>query len=176
MSQKEDSDVRVKNILRERAKKLAAWEATEAEKPGTETLILSVGNETYGIESKYIREVEILRELTPLPHVPAFVLGIVNHHGVIRSVIDLHRFFGLEGIPLDEYRQIVFIHSGMLEFGIAVSHVKEAVMIPTDKKRELPDTLKEIAGFIRCITQDQIALLDIEQLCTERRLIVYQEA
>jgi purine-binding chemotaxis protein CheW len=170
-----DENVIKRNVLRERAKKLAVSETMEKETPGTETVIFSIGTETYGIESKYIREVEKNSEITPLPHVPEFVLGIVNHHGVIRSVIDIHRFFGLEGISLEEYEYIVFIHLGTLEFGIAVSHVKETAMIRTDSKANLPDTLKEIAGFIKCITSEQTAVLDIEHLCAERRLIVDQE-
>ena len=48
--------------------------------------------ETYGFETRYVREVYPLENLTPLPCTPAFVLGIVNLRGEILSVIDIRKF------------------------------------------------------------------------------------
>jgi purine-binding chemotaxis protein CheW len=51
-----------------------------------------LAQERYGIATRCVREVLPLVELTPLPGVPPFVLGIANVRGQIVSVLDLKRF------------------------------------------------------------------------------------
>ena len=52
-----------------------------------------LADERYAIESAYIGEVYPLKDLTPLPCAPSFVLGIINMRGKILSIIDLRIFF-----------------------------------------------------------------------------------
>ncbi len=69
-------------ILRTRAQTLAREsEREEATQEGLEVVEFLLAYETYGVESSYVREVYPLKELTPLPCIPPFVLGIINVRG-----------------------------------------------------------------------------------------------
>src|SRR5688500_5335816 len=75
-------------VLRTRAKALArrVEEKTRAERE-YEVLEFLLAYERYAIETRYIREVYPLKDLTPVPCTPALVLGVINVRGQILSVI-----------------------------------------------------------------------------------------
>ena len=84
-----------KRILKRRAEILAREKAEKADEDSIEVVEFLLANEHYGIESHFIREVYPLKDYTPLPGVPSFVLGLVNVRGRILSVIDIKKFFDM---------------------------------------------------------------------------------
>ncbi len=80
-------------------------------------------HENYGIESVYVREVHPLKELTPLPCTPSFVLGIINVRGQILSVIDLKKFFDLPAQEPTSLNKVIIFHNNRIEFGILADAV-----------------------------------------------------
>jgi len=90
-------------ILKKRAQVLARAPKREDEAGEClEVVEFLLAYEQYGIESSYIREVYPLKDLTPLPCTPPFVLGIINVRGQILSVIDLKKIFDLPQKGLTE--------------------------------------------------------------------------
>ncbi|MGA9131499.1 MAG: chemotaxis protein CheW, partial [Candidatus Sulfotelmatobacter sp.] len=87
---------KTKAILKERAKALAR-ESNESTRVREilEVVTFMLGQEKYGIELRYVREVFPMNELTLLPGTPPFVLGIVNVRGQVLSVIDIRKLFDL---------------------------------------------------------------------------------
>ena len=81
-------------ILRARARVLAR---PRKQAPATETLLelleFRLARERYAVEVRYVREVYPLKDLTPLPSTPPFVLGVVNVRGRILPVLDSARKF-----------------------------------------------------------------------------------
>jgi purine-binding chemotaxis protein CheW len=55
-------------------------------------IIFKLGAVPYGIEISHVIEVTHRPEITPVPSLPAWVLGVCNVHGEIMSVVDLARF------------------------------------------------------------------------------------
>jgi len=102
-----------RKILRARAKVLARELKTDgSEQARLEALEFVVAYEKYAIESSYVREVYPLKELTPLPGTPAFVLGVINVRGQIVSVIDPKRFFDLPEKGLTDLNKVILISDG----------------------------------------------------------------
>ena len=68
-----------REILRERARALSRprKQAPVAE-ASLELLEFRLAQESYALETRHVREVYPLKDLTPLPCTPPFVLGIVN--------------------------------------------------------------------------------------------------
>ena len=85
-----------KDILKARARALAREPLPAAsESELLNILEFSLAYETYGVEMAYVRETRPLRDVTPVPCTPPFVLGLINVRGRILSVIDIKRFFDL---------------------------------------------------------------------------------
>jgi len=112
------------SILKARARALAKEpEQAVAARSFIEITEFRLASETYGIESSFVREVYPLKDFTPLPGVPPFVLGIVNVHGQILSVVDLKKFFNLPDKGLGELNKVIILHNGRMEFGILADAV-----------------------------------------------------
>ena len=76
-------------LLKARARKLAQEEIkADSDLEILDVIVFCLASETYGIESAYVREVYPLKDFTPLPGTPPFVLGIINVRGQIISVVD----------------------------------------------------------------------------------------
>src|SRR5258707_7306302 len=113
-----------RNTLRARAKVLARELKRDGSGEGLlEIIEFVVASEKYGVESSYVREVYPLKELTPLPGVPAFILGVINVRGQIVSVVDPKRFFGLPEKGLTDLNKVILMSDGRMEFGLLADAV-----------------------------------------------------
>lgn len=164
-------------ILKARAAALAR----EPEDAGTATERLEIvefllSPERYGIESTFIGEVYPLRDLTPLPCTPPFVLGIMNIRGRILSVLDIRKFFDLPEKGLSDLNKVIILHGNAMEFGILADAIIGTRTVPlADLMPSLP-TLTEIrAEYLKGVTEDRLVVLDGEKLLSDRRIIVHED-
>jgi len=163
-------------ILRERALALAA------EPGGTQTLDQSIevvefllAHERYAIETRYVREVEPLDNLTPLPCTPAFVLGIVNVRGEILSVIDLRKFFELPQKGLTDLNKVIVLESENMLFGILADAVAGVRRVPiADIQPSLPTLTGVREAYLKGVTPGRTVILDAEKLLTDERIVVQE--
>lgn len=164
-------------ILAERARKLARkLQEKKHEDEVLEIVLFRLGDEVYGLELTHIMEVYLLRSLTTLPGVPAFVLGIINVRGQIVSVIDLKIFFEMTSDGLPESARVIILQSGEMEFGILADAILGVETILKDEIMPSLPTLTGIrANFLKGVSQDHIVILDGEKLLTNTDLIVNQE-
>jgi purine-binding chemotaxis protein CheW len=167
-----------KSVLHERARALArAPEKPRAEGSSVEVMEFVLAYETYGIESSYIHEVWPLKELTPLPGTPPFVLGIINIRGRILSVIDLKKFFDLPEKGLTELNKVVVLRSPQMEFGVLADAILGVRRIPVG---ELQPSLPTLTGvreeYLKGVTADRVVILDAAKLLSDRRMIVQEQA
>jgi chemotaxis signal transduction protein len=63
---------------------------------GGKYLIFDLGKEEFGIQVLKVREIMGVQDITPVPHLPAHVKGVLNLRGKIIPVVDLRVKFGLE--------------------------------------------------------------------------------
>ena len=132
--------------------------------------------ERYGIATAYVREVYPLVELTPLPGTPPFVLGIANVRGQIVSVMDIKRFFDLPEKGLTNLNQLLIVRKGDMELGILADEVLGVRSIGLEEMHPpLPTMTGVRAQYLRGITGDRLAILDIENILGDRRIIVEKQ-
>src|SRR5690242_8712747 len=76
-------DAAALNILRARADRIAQQAITLAQKTSVENYVcFRLGlQEYYGLPYRYAQEVMHHLSLTPLPHAPAFIRGVINRRG-----------------------------------------------------------------------------------------------
>lgn len=163
------------DILKARADALAqTTEQTTAEAIELVTFLLAY--ETYGIETVWVREVQPMKDLTPLPCTPPFVVGIVNVRGQVMSVVDIKKFFDLPEKGLTDLNKIIVLSDGVMEFGILADAVLEVQSIP---KRHIQPSLPTLTGireqYLQGITAERLIVLDAYGLLTSRALIVHEE-
>lgn len=165
-------------ILRERALVLAREpEKGEAAVECLEVVEFLLAYERYGIESSYIREVYPLKDLTPLPGTPPFVLGIMNVRGKILSVIDIRKFFDLPQKGLTDLNKVIIVHDDAMEFGILADAILGVRLIPVrDMQPSLPTLTEVRADYLRGVTEERLVVLDGGKILSDRRIVVHEEA
>ncbi len=165
-------------ILKARAKGLAqdlSGEKTVGE--SIEVLEFLLADESYGIETRFVREVYPLKELTPLPGTPSFVLGITNVRGEVLSVIDIKRFFDLPEMETTDLNKVVIINNESMEFGLRVDEISGVRSIPLEEiLPQLPTLTGAGAEYVRGVTNGRTVILDAEKILRDEKIVVDEGA
>ena len=163
-----------RRILKIRARELAREPERGASAEDTvEVVEFDLANERYAFPLAQVREVSLLHDLTPVPCTPAFVLGIINLRGEIRTVIDLRKFFDLPGAGITELSKLVLIQSGDMQLGILTDAIRGVRRIPLDGLQASLPTLTDIrADYLRGIASDRLVVLDAAKILSDPRILV----
>lgn len=166
----------ITRILAQRARELARVPPREEVGERLHVVVFTMGEETYAIDSTHVETIRPLEGLTPVPCTPEFVVGVVNLRGRILSVIDLHRFLGLERLDLAETMLVIAIHAEGLDIGLLVDQVLATRALALDDlEMALPTAAPMVAEYTRGVTPDMVVLLDITRILKDQRIIVQEE-
>ncbi len=165
-----------KKILKARAKVVAQEPPAETAGEQIEIVEFLLAHERYGIESSRVREIHLLKELTPVPCTPAFVLGIVNIRGQILPVIDIKKFFDLPERGLTDLNKVIIIRSRDMELGILADAILGVRSIPCEEIQSSLPTLTGIReDYLTGVTKERVVILDAAKLLSDRKIIVQEE-
>src|SRR5882724_5694282 len=164
-------------ILRTRARALARKPPrASAEGAMLELLEFRLASERYAVESRLVQEVHPLRDLTPLPCTPPFVLGIVNVRGRILPVLDLKKFFDLPEHGLTDLHRIILVQENDLEFGLLADVIVGVRSVAADSLQPSLPTLTGIrAEYLKGIGEERLVVLEMERILADPKIIVHQE-
>lgn len=164
-------------ILRSRAKELSRErEGTEAGADSFEVIEFLLTNETYAVETLFVREVYPMIELTPLPCTPAFVFGLINIRGQILTVIDMKGFFDLPERGVTNLNKVIVVRKDGMELGILADEIIGIRTIAAGEIRPPLSTMTGIhAEYLKGVTAERLIVLDMERFLTDRKLIVQEE-
>lgn len=166
-----------RRILKERAQVLARLPSAPAGgSASVEVITFLLAHETYGIESRFVRGVHPLKEITPLPCTPPFVQGIINVRGQILSVINLKKFLDLPEKGLTALNRVILVADGEMAFGILADEVSGAgALNPADIQPFPPAFGGSGSELIKGVTLQGVILLDTEKILHARSVMVHEE-
>jgi purine-binding chemotaxis protein CheW len=163
-----------RTILKNRALEMA--EETGGQKVTSATIEIIefvLATESYGIESAFVKEVYPLKDFTPLPGVPSFIMGIVNVRGQILPVVDLRKFFSLSEKGLGEMNKVIILRNDQMEFGIVADVVEGTRTLAIDDIMATPVTVTGIGEtYLKGVTKEHIVVLDAESLLNDKNMII----
>lgn len=164
----------IQAILRRRAEELAAPPTSEAQGANVlEILEFTLGKERYAFASSCVREVFPLTEITPLPGLPAHVLGVVNVRGRILSVMDIRRLLDFGNVGLTNLNKAIILHHGDMELAVLADEVTGVYAIDVDEgQRTLPTLSTSQEAYLYGVTTDRVVVLDAEKLLASKDLLV----
>jgi purine-binding chemotaxis protein CheW len=132
-----------------------------------------LADERYGVEMKLISEVYALKDLTPLPCTPPFILGVVNVRGKVLTVIDIKKLFELPDKGLNDLNKVIIVHAHGMEAGILADVIVGVRSVPVSNiQPELPTITGIRAGYMKGVTGDRLIILNMENIFSDERMIV----
>jgi purine-binding chemotaxis protein CheW len=164
-------------VLRLRARALARpAESGAVGGSSLELLEFRLAEERYCVETRHVGEVYPLRDLTPLPCTPPFVLGIVNVRGRVTPVIDIKKFFGLPEKGLTDLHCIILVRGNGVELGLLADVIVAVRSIAAESLQATLPTFTGIhADYLKGLTADRLVVLDLDRILADPRIVVHEE-
>jgi len=130
----EVADVRAADleVLRRRAESLAQEELEIQVSDQVALLLFRIGEEWYAVDVADVREIFQEYVLTPVPCVPAYILGVINVRGEILSVTDPAKLMGIGAIDVEGDvlpPAIVIIHDDIAS-AVVVDEIGDIAEVP----------------------------------------------
>ena len=172
------SEMEAADILRGRARALAL--PLDEDGPESATLLdvleFRLAEERYAVETRHVREVYPLKDLTPLPGTPPFVRGIVNVRGRILPVVDLKKFFDLPEQGVTDLHRIIVVEGNDLTLGLLADAVVGMRSVPAGSLQPSLPTLTGIrSDYLKGVTAERLVILDVDRILADPNIIVHQE-
>ncbi len=120
-----------------------------------------------GADIRLVEEINRQMDITPLPHVPDFVLGVMNLRGNVVTVVDLRAILGLPVDTQSRSSHNVIVHFEGERIGLAVDRIADVVRAPLDRIDELPANFENIdARFLQgvyAMEEELLLILDVHE-------------
>jgi len=131
--------------------------------------VLCISDQYFGVEVKYVREVQLLPAITRMPNVHKCVIGVFNLRGHIQSVIDIRGFLNLPAEKKEGEDFVVIVEYNQITLGLVVKKVLDVVQLDATKiqipTRDMPLSLIHYCnGFYTDKKLGNVFLLDLETL------------
>jgi len=128
-------------------------------------LTFNLGKEQYALDITFVREIIKPREITDIPRVPEFILGVVSLRGVIVPIYDLCRRLNLGQVETDTRSRIVVCEQGDRVAGLLVDNITQVVRFSTGEIEPPPAILsgldRELVEGVGRVQGKMIILLDL---------------
>ncbi|HVB73248.1 MAG TPA: chemotaxis protein CheW [Ktedonobacteraceae bacterium] len=151
----------------------------EATVVGENYLVFSLLERELAIKAEHIQGVERLADVTPIPHVASWVIGVINLRGSIASVVDLRAFLGMEVLPHNPRTRLLSVSYNEMVICLVVDSVSEMIAIPptaiiTDTRRvSIPQQLAPFADGTALIGKRSVILMDASRLLFSEKIQHY---
>lgn len=124
--------------------------AEPGQKPAGEEVVqlcaFVVGGEEYVVDIMRIKEIIQPLKITPVPHAPAFIEGVIKLRGAIIPVVDLRRRLSMPVTePTKKTKYVICLVGGRL-VGLVVDAVTERLRLPRTAIRRTPRMLVAAGG------------------------------
>lgn len=127
-----------------------------------EFITFYLGDLLLGIDIHQVQEINRNIDLTPVPHAPKAVRGVINLRGEVVLVVDLREVLGLAPAALTRSNRNVIVKNGGEQIGLLVDRVADVVRAHTDDLDPMPENLRGIdQRFFKAVYKLEIGLLVI---------------
>ena len=98
-------------------------------------------DQEYAANIMAIREIRGWTDTTALPHVPAYVRGVINLRGTVLPVVDLRARLGQGMTEASAKHVIIVVHDGARNIGMLVDAVSDILTLSSKEVQPPPDIM-----------------------------------
>ncbi len=105
---------------------------------GLEIIAFMLHSQQFCVRTTSIREIRGWAPVTPLPHTPPEVLGVMNLRGTVIPIVDLSVKLGLPQTAASERSAIVVTHVSAKTIGLMVDRVSDILTVAIEDLQPVP--------------------------------------
>ena len=140
----------------------------KAHSPNDTFIVFHVGGADYALPSVYVRQLEMIENITPVPNAPPFVEGVVFSRGQVIPAMSLRARFGLESTAHTARTRLIVTSLNGRVVGLIADSAREFLSIPAGAIQPPPEGLSGLNGNyltgIATVDGRIILTLDLEEL------------
>lgn len=115
--------------------------------PTARTYILfTVAGTTYAVRSQEVRHLEMIEQVTAVPHAAPFVEGVVFSRGKVVPVVNLRVRFGFERTARDLRNRLLVVDVGGRAIGLMADDAREFITIADEAIHPPGDAVAGLSG------------------------------
>ena len=145
---------------------------SNAEADSKQYLTFYLNGEEYGVEILRVQGIQVWDTVTPIPHSPEYILGVMNLRGAIVPIIDLRKRFNMPDMDIGKTTVIIVVKTRNDDesrtIGMVTDAVSEVYSIDENALQPLPDfggsVSSEFVKGLSTIEDKMLILLDIDRL------------
>ncbi|HET9109863.1 MAG TPA: chemotaxis protein CheW [Ktedonobacterales bacterium] len=141
-------------------------------------IMFLLGDVECALPSEAVQGVERAFEVTPVPNVTPWVLGVTQMWGSIISVVDLRRFVGMQAIGVTPRSRLLAVAKREMTIGLVVDVVTEirtmGEFIRADAVGSAPTWAQPFAEGVAQVDGRMVVALDPEKLLFSDRMHRYR--
>lgn len=127
-------------------------ENEEALNTPLELISFRIGEQEFCVDIMAVREIRGWTAVTPLPHCPPYVRGVINLRGAVLPILDLRSALGLGLAETTPRSVIIVVQIGKRLVGLLVDAVSEILTVGRTSVQPTPDVgCETVNRFVRGI-------------------------
>jgi purine-binding chemotaxis protein CheW len=133
-----------------------------------ELIAFRIGDQEFCVNIMYVREIRGWTQATPMPHAPAYVMGVINLRGAVLPIVDLAARLGMKEAEPTARHVIIVSQVGSRMVGLLVEAVSDILTITEENIQPVPeissDLEKQYARGILAIEKRMICMIELDGL------------
>jgi purine-binding chemotaxis protein CheW len=133
-----------------------------------ELIAFRVGDQEFCVNVMAVREIRGWTPVTPLPHAPQFVMGVINLRGAVLPIVDLSLRLGMKSTQPTERHVIIVVQVKSKVIGLLVDAVSDVLTVSDENIQPTPeissDLERQYARGILAIDSRMICLIELGAL------------
>lgn len=131
------------------------------------SIVFGLGETECALPADAVQGVERVADITPVPNIVSWILGVIHLRGAVLSVVDLRGFFGLPPQPVTSRSRLLVVTHGEMTIGLVVDGVNEMrslMGLPEQGGALAPSWAAPFAERVVVVDARSVVVLDCERL------------
>lgn len=146
---------------------------------GQEYVTFTLNEELYAFDALNVQEITELTSVTKVPHLPAYLKGVINLRGTIIPVVDLKQKFGMVTGEYKKHTCIIVTEYSRGVMGLIVDTVSDIINMAPQDISASPDfgtriNTEFIAGMSK-VGDNLVLVLDVDKVLTDEETTLLEQ-
>lgn len=129
--------------------------------------------EKYALEEEFVAEAIWIKDYTPIPGTPAFVMGVINLRGRIVSLINLKNLLNIKERGLADMSKVLVLKNNNMEFGIVTDSIIGNKILDLKTLSPPPINLNRTGlDFLKGVDPNGLILLNALAILNSQKIVV----
>ncbi|PWR73172.1 chemotaxis protein CheW [Methanospirillum lacunae] len=166
---------KIRKQLSDRARDLARLEGGLPEPSSLEVIKFRLVYRDYAAEMRFVREVVLTREITPVPTAPDHIIGVCPVRGEIIPLVDLRVLLSIPERGLTDLNQVIVLTDGHITFGILADQITGISLLPIEELQKAgPEFAPGQPNYIFGIMNTGLIVINAAAILKDPKMIVDQ--